>query len=365
MGRAMLEREAGDDAARIRIGVGGAVALEVIENDQSLGAGRQRRGGAIELVIACSRAEQLAEPRDDRAGRGLAALHRVQAGQHGVGVGAEDPLAVEGAIAEADLEVGGAGDQRQAAGIDDAEADDPDEGIGAALGHRQPRGERHDLARPFVEQRLGPQPAEQRGCITRAAVVVMPAHRGVVEARHHAAGEVEVEVVLKLADVGGRGEEIRLMGLEPERLGDHPFGRDRAVAVAVHRQCRIPGGRHPGGLAAGAHIHPDQGRAQWMAGGVERDHAAAGGIERDRSDVARRQPGGRQYLADRRAERLPPVDGILLGPARLREAGRVGGHGVGHRCALQVEDRGAQAFGAGIDTDDEGCGHGLPPHSPR
>ncbi len=79
-------------------------------------------------------AEVVAQPLDDRAGGDLAALDRVLARDDGVGVGAEDALAVEGLGALAEQQVGRAGDKGHLAGGDDVEADHGDKGVGPAGG---------------------------------------------------------------------------------------------------------------------------------------------------------------------------------------------------------------------------------------
>src|SRR3954468_18784915 len=144
--------------------------------------------------------------------------------------------------------------------------------------------ERQDLARPAVEQGRQVQLVEQAGGVS-GAVVVVPAGRCAGDVGDHAAGQVKVDVVLAVADVGGAVEDIGLIFGHPERLGDHPFRRDRASAGVVYLQGGIVEGRDAGGLGGGAHVHPDDRRAERAAGGVHRHHRAAGGIGGEADDL--------------------------------------------------------------------------------
>src|SRR3954447_19551148 len=115
--------------------------------------------------------------------------------------------------------VGGAGDHGQPVRLDHAHADHADEGVGTALGYRKAGrqaemvggsggeaadhgAERQDLARPAVEQGRQVQLVEQAGGVS-GAVVVVPAGRCAGDVGDHAAGQVKVDVVLAVADVGG------------------------------------------------------------------------------------------------------------------------------------------------------------------
>src|SRR5499426_2890752 len=91
MRRPMLERETGDHTARIRVGVGRAVALEVIEYYQPFRAARRQglRLG-IKLVVADAVGQQMFEPVNYRAGGGLPAFYDVEIGNHRVGIRSPD-----------------------------------------------------------------------------------------------------------------------------------------------------------------------------------------------------------------------------------------------------------------------------------
>ena len=217
--------------------------------------------------------------------------------------------------------------------------------------------ERHDLARPLLHQRIKAEPLQQARLIAAAARIIVPAHAGIVDARHHAAGEPEIDVVLILADRGRAIEQRPLMTVNPQRLRHHPFGRHRPCAIAVHLQRRIARRRDLRRHVAGAHIHPDQRRPQRLALGIQRHHAAAGGVGADGHHLVRPDLRVLHRLAHGHADGAPPVFGILLRPARLGKIRRIGCGGKGARPALQIEHGGAQRFRAAIDTHDIAFGH--------
>jgi len=84
----------------------------------------------------------------------------------------------------------------------------------------------------------------------------VPSHGDVVGGCAVPPGELEVDVVLVLAHLGGLGEELGSVLLEPERLRDHPLGAHRPGAVAVDAEGDVAGGEHLLGLLRGAHVHP-------------------------------------------------------------------------------------------------------------
>ena len=91
-------------AARVRVGVRRAVALEVVEDDQPVRPDRHLVRQLAEDVVGVDAAllglrgrlagEVVLEPGHDRPGRGLPGLDRVLAGDHRIGVGAPEAGAV-------------------------------------------------------------------------------------------------------------------------------------------------------------------------------------------------------------------------------------------------------------------------------
>src|SRR5262249_24151382 len=152
--------------------------------------------------------------------------------------------------------------------------------------------------------------------VAAAPRIVVPAHRSVVDARHHAAAEAVVDVVLELADRRRPLERSRLALLQPQRLGNHPFGRDRSPSVAVDLERRIPARGHPRCLLGRANVHPDERRSERLPRGIERHHAAAGRVEADRGNVTRLHARLRHRTAHRDPHRAPPIPPVPARPPR-------------------------------------------------
>src|SRR4029453_10289197 len=146
---AVAQGQAGDQPAGVGVGVGGPVALEVVQHHKPLGADRDVGGQLVQDHVRVDAApfglgqggagEVVLEPGDHRAGGGLAGLDRVLAGQGGVGVGAPEAGVVDGVGGLADDDVGGAGDQGQHARGDDPQPEGADVGVDPALGDRRAR----------------------------------------------------------------------------------------------------------------------------------------------------------------------------------------------------------------------------------
>ena len=171
VGRRVLQGQPGQRAARLGVGVGGAVALEVIERQQAFAARRQLAGLLVERLEARLRREMTLEPGDDRAGRGLAALDDGLARIDGVHVGAPHARLVHGLAGNTEMKMRGAGNERHLVRFGDAEADHADEGVRSPLhdGNAGLQSEmvgrcdgqaaddgagRQHFARPFLLQRL-------------------------------------------------------------------------------------------------------------------------------------------------------------------------------------------------------------------
>ena len=90
----------------------GIWAASLVEDGVGVGPPFGGQGGLLA-------GEVLLEPFDHGAGGDLAAFDRILAGDHGVGVGAEDALGVEFGGALAQHEVGRAGDEGHLAGGQD------------------------------------------------------------------------------------------------------------------------------------------------------------------------------------------------------------------------------------------------------
>ncbi len=153
-------------------------------------------------------------------------------------------------------------------------------------------------------------------------------------------------------------EGCRLVALQPQRLGDHPFGRHRPLPRAIDRQCCIARRKHGVGLGICAHVHPHQCRAQGTALRVKGDHGATGGGKTHRlnltcvnSGLGDGPPGGSH-------QRLPPIFGVLFGPGAGGKAGFIRHGFLPKASAVQIINPRPQAFGAAI------CGQVIGHHSP-
>ncbi len=113
----------------------------------------------------------------------------------------------------------------------------------------------------------------------------------------------------------GAADDIRLMVLQPEQLWQRLFGRgtfarqilDRLAAeTAVERL----------DLRTAAVIDPEDGVADRARAFIDRDEAFALVRDADRGDAIRTHLRGQ--IAQRRAERRPPILSILFVPIRVR-----------------------------------------------
>ena len=201
-----------------------------------------------------------------------------------------------------------------------AEADEADEGVGAALRERRaraqpevrrrllrepaaPRAHRDAPPRPFGREIVETEPLEQRERpafeggvgvergVARAHAVAVPPRRHVAPARHQLARALPLQPVLALADCRGASPRIGLALLQPEGLAQHPLGREGALAVAVHRQRRLALAtlQDLRRLRRRSAVHPQQRRPERLAVGVEGHDRARGGGDAERCDLVRGQ----------------------------------------------------------------------------
>src|SRR6266480_3294891 len=113
------EGKAPDHPACLRVGIGSAVALPVIQHHQPLRTQRHALRMSIEQVIDrdallagqlnFNTTEAIPKPIDNGAGGSLSTFYRVLTGQHGVGEGAKEPGTVDGFCGLRENDVRGAG----------------------------------------------------------------------------------------------------------------------------------------------------------------------------------------------------------------------------------------------------------------
>ena len=89
---------------------------------------------------------------------------------------------------------------------------------------------------------------------------------------------------------------------------------------------------------------------------VEGDDGATGGVHGQRADPGGADAGQPDGLAHRWSDGRPPVFRVLLGPAGGGKIGLVGGGGKRQRCAMEIKNAGAQAFGAAVNTQNARIG---------
>ena len=267
----------------MRVLVGSPVALEVVEREQPLGPGRQVAGLGLQRgegarptggVVGGEPGEP-EEPLHDAAGGRLPAFEEEGAVGDRVGVRPPD-VGEDRRGRERHVAGGRAHDERQVAGVDGAEPDHSGVGVDAAL--RDQRGGReagrigdrgversHDRAhRQDATGPLGGQVLEagllhdlERPPAERAHVV--PLGGRVVEAGRPLARQPVGQDVRRLDEPRRARVGVGLVLLEPERLGQHPLGRQDPAAVAE------VGGAEPGqggGGLVGPLVHPEERRPQ-------------------------------------------------------------------------------------------------------
>ncbi len=368
MGGRVFQRQAGDGAARQGVGVRRAVALEMIQHQQPFAAGLDLAGLLVQCVETSVGCKVALEPRDDRAGRGLAALDHRLVRIDRIHVGAPDAWPMDRIGSDSEMEVRGAGDEGHLARLRHAEADHADESVGAALHHRDAGHETemvggrsregidhvarpHDQRRPFRFEIGKPERLEQRQRQPAFAALVVPTHCHVVERGQPAAGEPPVDIVLVFADARGFAEQLRLVALHPQRFRDHPLGGDRPRAIAVDAQGWIGARRDIGGFCRGAYVHPDHGGAQRRALFINRNHRAAGGVDAEREHLVGGDASGLDRAAHRFAEAAPPILRILLGPARLRELRLIGAGVRAPGPPVRIEQDRPDALRPAIDAE--------------
>src|SRR5437588_9133047 len=149
--RLVSEGKAPDHPARLRVSIGGAVALPVIQHHQPLRTEGHALRTPVEQVIGgdaflASRlnfnaTEPIPEPFDDGAGGSLATFYSVQAGQHGGGEGAKRPRTVYGLCGLPENDMRGSGDEGDLAWLQRIQTYHSHVGVHSAFSNRNTRGQ--------------------------------------------------------------------------------------------------------------------------------------------------------------------------------------------------------------------------------
>ena len=280
-------------------------------------------------------------------------------------------------------DVGGSGDDRGLARLDDAEADLAGPRVGAALGDGRPRQEAEllgdrgeepadrgaqvdDSVGDLVEDVPAPDVLVELDGPSALVAVVVHAQRGGVDVDGPLARELVGEPVGGVDEAVGALVAVGLVRAQPGGFEGVPFGgrghRAAAVVIAGPVLDRL-GAR---ALLCGAHVHPHDGVAELVAVLVDGDHGHGRRVVGDAGDVARGDAGLVHDALDRGHQGVPPVLGALLRPSGLGVVGLVGGGGEGYRVPPQVEDGGPARLRAVVDAEQEwsfvsGCDHCVLP----
>ena len=148
------------------------------------------------------------------------------------------------------------------------------------------------------------------------------------------AGEHVTNVILREQDVAALRVDLRLVVAHPEDLRSRE-SRQRRVRGDFDQTLRTDLLRDFVALGGGALVTPDDGAAQDAAVFIEHDKAVHLAGNTESAHESRIHAGLIQHRADRVLRGVPPVGGILLGPAVLRLIHGIfdgsGGHGVSVR----------------------------------
>ena len=156
------------------------------------------------------------------------------------------------------------------------------------------------------------------------------------------------EPVGALDDTIGRGVDTRLVSLQPQCFGKHPFRRHDAGDVT---EDRITGRADFFRFPKRSLIHPEQCATQRRAVDPAGENSAGGTIKTDAGHGLRFGPRSRQGFGYRGAGRLPPLQRVLLRPARLGMKRIESRRGERLAVSAQVEEGGPQTLRADVQTE--------------
>ena len=385
------EVEAPHNAACLGVGVGGAVALEVLVNDEATGAGRHVGDALVEDLVGVHSqalggrgqvaAEVVLEPLEDGTRGDEAAFAGVLARHDAVGVAAEEAFAVERGRALTGDDVRGAGDDGGLAGRYDAEADLTGPGVGATLGDGSAREEAEflrdrgqqatdggaEVEDPFgdlLEDVATADVLVELDGPSAFVAVVVHAQGGGVDVEGPLAGELVGQPVRRVHKAVGVLVDVGLVGAQPGCLEGVPLCGRGHGAAAVVVACPVVNRFGACALFGGAHVHPHDRVAQLAAVFVHRDDGHSRRVVGDAGDVTGGDAGVSHDAPHRCDEGVPPVFRALLSPSGVRVIGLVGRCGEGNRGASQVENRSPTRLCAEVDSHEEGafesgCNHDV------
>ena len=358
----------------MRVHVGRALAGEVGQEQEPVGAGRhgsgllQQRRERI-AVAGVERGDLVAVPGQSTA-RGQDDAHQVVAAGNRGAERVERTLGVD-ARRRAVHEQGARGaDRADAMPVLDQAGADRGAGIVAAAGDHgragrqagrggslggQPAGDLGPLEHPRQQVRRHLQGGQDLDAVVAAGEVEEQGAGRVRGVGRVLAGEPQADEVLGQEQLGDPGGGVGLLVAQPQQLGRlHPG----AGAVAGDRD--QPLAPEPaldlGAFGVGAGVVPQQGRADRRALAVEEHRAVHLAGEADPGEVVSGEMWGE--FAQHGDRRGPPGLWLLLGPAGAGGEQRVGAVGAGEHGAVCRQNDALGTTGADVDADgDSRSGH--------
>ena len=167
------------------------------------------------------------------------------------------------------------------------------------------------------------------------AVVVHPDSGG-VDVGRPLAGEFVGHPVRCVDEVSGPAIGLRLVLTQPGGLEGIPLGGCRGGSGAVVEAGDRVRSLRASGLLRGADVHPHDGRTQLVATLVHGNH----------------RPGSRDGTMTGRLKGLPPLLGILFGPAWTGVGGLVRGRCESQRTSFKVENCHSARLGAVVNAQE-------------
>ena len=364
--------EAKEHAAAVGVQMGGALAHEVGQVQQAVAANGRALGFLVheevgvlahaEGGLLLGAAEVIPEPLEGEASA-LGDAHHVPGAGHGAAEGVHTALGVDGDVVGVGEHHAGGADGGEGLAVPDHAGAHGSGSVGAAH-HRSASlqaGELCGAGGDFAGDFGGLVHLGQEGGVDVQLLqdFLAPAAAGHVQQLHaggvgdlggELAGEHVAHIVLGQQNVGALGVELGLVVAHPQNLRG-----GKACQGGVGGDFNQPLLAHPLGdflaLGGGALVAPDDGAAQQVALLVQHHQAVHLAGDAHRLNLLVGDAALFDNGLDGLAGGVPPVQGVLLGPAVVLLIHGVLHGGAGHHMALLVEKHGFGAAGAQVDAD--------------
>src|SRR5215469_1029470 len=137
---------------------------------------------------------------------------------------------------------------------------------------------------------------------------------------------------------------------DPENLCESEVGK-RGVRGELNQALEAKGLREFAGLLFGANVAPDERGANDVPAFIEKDRSVHLAGEADAGDVFASEIRGGKHFAHGGAGGVPPILGVLLGPANLRGGkGLMIFGGCGDKATRLIDEEGSRAAGANVNS---------------